>query len=117
MRDREERGAAAHRREATAGPAVQVELRRAAAAHDFDVAPQHALRVSGAERLHRRFLGGEAAGKMDRRNAAAPAVGDFAVGENAVNEPIAVSLDRLRNAIDVGRIESQPDDVRHDATA
>ena len=96
---------------------MQEELRGTAPAHDLDVAPQHALRVSGAERFHRCFLGGESAGKMNRGNAPTPAVSDLALGENAVNESIAVALDGLRNAIDVGRVDSQPDDIRHDATA
>ena len=59
------------RREAARGAAVQLQLRRAAAANDFDVAPEHAQRSPGAERLHRRFFRGEAAGKVNRRDAAA----------------------------------------------
>src|SRR5262245_5516146 len=98
MRDGQQRRSGAHPGESAAGAAVQEELWGAAPAHDFDIAPQHALRMSGAERFHRRLLGGESAGKMNRGNTPAPAVGDLALGENAIDEPIAVSLDGLRNA-------------------
>src|SRR5467141_3007717 len=63
--------------------------------------PRRTLRVTGAERLHRRLLRREAAGKMDRRHAAASAVRDFAGCENAVHEPLAIPLDRGSNAFDV----------------
>ena len=35
---------------------------------DLDVAPQHALRMAGAERLHRRFFRRKPAGKVNRRH-------------------------------------------------
>src|SRR5262245_60546123 len=65
MGDRHMRRAAADGGEAAPGAAVEVEPRRAAAADDLDVAPKHALRVPGAERLHRGFLGCEAASEVD----------------------------------------------------
>ena len=99
------------------GAAVKLQLRRAAAADDFDVAPEHALRVAGAERLHRRFLGREAAGEMNRRHAAPRAVRDFALGEDAVQEAVAVALDRGGDAMDVGGVEPESDDVGHDYDA
>ena len=77
---------AAHRGEAPGGAAVQLQLRRAAAPDDLDVAPEHAVRVAGAERLHRRFLRGEAAGEMNRRLPPPRAVRDLAFGEDAVQE-------------------------------
>ena len=86
--------AAAHRGEPARGAAVKLQLRRTAAPDDFDVAPQDAPRVAGAERLHRRLFRGEAAGKMNGRHAAPLAVRDLAVGEDAVQEPLAVPLDR-----------------------
>ena len=91
--DGQERRAAADGREAPPGAAVKLQLRRTAVADDLDVAPQHATRVAGAERLHRRFLGGEASGKMDGRLAPPLAVRDFAVGEDPMQEPVAVALD------------------------
>lgn len=94
MTDRELRGTAADFREAPRGAAVQLELRRTARlADDLDVAPQHALRVAGAERFHRGFLRGEAAGEVNRGIAAAHAVCDFAFGEYAVRKTIAVAVD------------------------
>ena len=115
--DREEGGSAANLGEPTAGAAVQVELRRTAAPHDFDVAPQHALGVPGAERFHRGFLGREPAGEMNGWQATLPAVGDLTVGEDSMHEAVAIFFDRLRDAVDVGRVDPQPDDVRHDAQA
>ena len=41
------------------GAAVQLQPGRTVAPDDLDVAPQHALRMAGAERFHRRFLRGE----------------------------------------------------------
>ena len=51
MRNRQERGAAANRRQVPAGAAVQPKLRRAAAADDLDVAPEYTLRVPGPETI------------------------------------------------------------------
>ena len=102
---------AANRR---AGAAVQLQLRRTAAADHLDVAPEHALRVAGAERFHRRFFRGEPPGEMDGRHAAAHAVRDFALGEDAAEKPVAVALDRVGDAADVGGVEAETDDVWHD---
>ncbi len=117
MRDRDERRVAADGREPAAGAAMQVKLRRAAAAHDLDVAPEDALRVAGAERLHRRFLGGEAAGKVDFGLAAPLAVRHFGLGEDTMDETITVTFDGCGDAWNVGRVDSQSDDIRHDASA
>src|SRR5262245_45988602 len=113
MRDRDERGAAADGREAAAGAAVELKPRRTAAADDLDVAPQHALRVAGAERLHRGLLGGEAAGKVDFGLAAPLAVRHFSLGEDTMDETIAVTFDGRGDARNVGRVDSQSDDLRH----
>ena len=116
MRDRHQRRKPAHRREPPRGPAVQRELRRAAAPDDLDVAPQHPVRMPGAERLHRRFFRGKPAGKVNRWNLAAGAVGHFALGEHAPQEPLAVSLDRVGDAGNIRGVEAEPENVRH-ATA
>jgi hypothetical protein len=111
VRDGQLRRLAADPVEAPGRTALQLQLRRPAGpADDLDVTPQHALRVAGAERLHRRFLGREPAGKMDRRMAAAHAVRDFAVGEDAPSESIAVALERRGDARNLRGIESQTDD-------
>ncbi len=111
MRDRELRGAAADFVEATGGAAMKPQLRRAAGpAHDFDVTPEHALGVSGAERLHRRFFRREAAGKMNLGKPAAQAVLDFAVGEDPVREALAVPADRGGDSRNFRRVEAESDD-------
>src|SRR5262245_44165211 len=93
MRDRHVRRAAADGGEAAPGAAVELEPRRAAAADDLDVAPEHALRVPGAERLHRGFLGCEPASEVNLRLAAPQAVRRFVLGEDTMDEAVAVALD------------------------
>ena len=113
MGDREERRLGAKHREATGGAAVKLQLRRPSAPHHLDIAPEDLLGVTGAERLHRRFLCGETPGKMDRGRTTALAVGNFPVGENAAEKPIAVPFDCCRDARDVGRIETKANDGGH----
>jgi hypothetical protein len=115
--DRELRGSTADLREAPRGAAMQPKLRRTTGLpNDFDIAPQHALRVAGAEGLHRRFLGRESTGEMNRRIAAPHAVGHLAFSEDAVGEPFAVSFDSRFDARDVRRVEAESDDG-HASTA
>src|SRR4029078_492801 len=109
----EQRRSRANRRNASAIAAVKLQLRRSAAPYDLDVAPEHLLRVTGAERFHRRFLCREAPGKMDRRVPPALAVGDLAVGEDAADETLSVTFDCCRDARDIRRIEAKANDVRH----
>jgi len=92
---------------------MELELRGAATPDHFNVPPQHVLRVSRPERLHRRLFGGKPAGKMDRRYTAACTVGDLVAREDALHETLAVSLERLGDAIDVGRVDTQADDFSH----
>ena len=96
---------------------MQPQLRRTARlTDDFDVAPQHSLRVSGAEGFHRRFLGREAAGKVNGRIVAPHAVRDLRFGEDAVSEPFAVPFDGRSDARDIRCVEAESDDV-HAPTA
>jgi len=89
---------------------MQLELRRTAWLSDhFDVTPEDALRVAGAERLHRGFLRREPAGKMHRRIAAAHAVRDFAGGEDPMREAIAVAIDAGGDAGNFRRVEPESD--------
>ena len=92
---------------------MKLQLRRSAAPDHLDITPQHLLRVSRAERFHRRFLRGEPAGKMDRGIAASLAVGDLAVSEDATKEAITVTLDCCRNARYICGIEAETNDGRH----
>lgn len=113
VRDRQERRPRSHGGESPRRAAMKVQLRRPAAADDFDVAPEHVLRVAGAEGFHRRFFGCESPGKVNRRFAPAQAVRDFVVGEHALAETIAVTVERGGNARDVGRVEADADNGQH----
>ena len=111
VRDGQLRRSAADLLEALRGTAVQLQLRGTAGpAHDFNVPPQHTLRAAGAERLHRGFLGGEPAGKVNRRMTPAHAIGDFAAGKNTLSESIAVPLEGRDDTRNFGGIESKADD-------
>lgn len=92
---------------------MKLQLRRTSAPHDFNVAPQHLLRMTRSKRFHRCLFGSEAAGKMDRRIAPALAVRNLAVGEDAAEESIAVSFDCRGDARYIGSIEAKANDGRH----
>ena len=94
--------------------AVKMQLRRAAFAYHLDVPPQDLLGMSGAERLHRRFLCGEAPGKMDFRVTSPLAVGDLTLCKHALQETIAEALDGVRDPRDVGRVDAKPENVGHE---
>ena len=111
MRDGQLRRMAADCFEPARGAAVQLQLRRAAASHHLDVAPQHASRVTGAECLHRRLFRGKASGEMNGRVVAAHAVRHFGLGKNAIRKTLAVPLDGGGNARDVRCVEPDSDDV------
>ena len=113
MRNREQRSARAKCGKATAGTAVKLQLRRSPAPDDLHVAPEHLLGMAGAERLHRGFFCREAAGKMNGRSASPLAIGDFAVGEDAVQKTVPVPFDCRGDARDICGIEAKTNDVRH----
>src|SRR6185436_2852000 len=56
VRDRQKRTAGAHRVEPALRAGMELEARWATVAHDFHALPEHILRVSRSERLHRGFL-------------------------------------------------------------
>ena len=111
MRDRQQRGAGAHRIGPASGAAVQQEFRRATVADDLDILPQHAARVAGPERLHRRLLRREAPGDVRHGIAAAGTISNLAVGQNAAKKPVAVLLEHLADARDVSRVEPKPENI------
>ena len=113
MCDCEERRLRAEGGKATAGATMKLELRGSSSPNNLDITPEDLLGVTGSERLHGRFLCGEATGKMDRGRASALAVGDFAVGENTTEKPITVSFDCRGDARDIGRIETKANDCGH----
>src|SRR6478672_4523982 len=62
--------------------------------------------MTRAERLHRRLFRGEAGGIRGGKIALRAAVGDFALRVDAPQEPVAVPLDHVRDALDFGGIET-----------
>jgi len=111
MRDGQLRRVAANRLEPSSSAAMQLQLRRSAMADHLDVAPQHALRVARAERLHRCLFSGKASGEVNGGVVTAHAVGNFGLGKNAMCKTVAIPLDRGRYAGDVRRVEPDSDDV------
>jgi len=96
---------------------MQLKFRRAARlAHDLDIAPEHTLRVPGAKRFHRGFLGREPARKMDGGIVPAHAIRHFRLGEDPMGESLAVTFDGRGDTRNICSVESQPDD-RHVHTA
>lgn len=113
VRDRQERGVAAHGREPPGGAPMEHQAGRPVAANNLDVSPQHVVGVARTEGLHRCFLSRESSGEMDGRIVTPCTVGDLATCEHAVRKPIVIARDGGGDAGDVGGIESQTDDVRH----
>ena len=111
MRDRQLRRVTADGLKPAPRAAVQLQLRRPPPADHFDVPPEDASRMTGTERLHRRFLGGKTSGKVDGRVAAAHAVRHLRLGENAVCKSLAVPLDRGGYARDICCVETDSNDV------
>ena len=111
VRDRELRRAAADCREAPRGAAVQPQLRRSSRlTDDFDVAPQHTLRVSCSERFHRGLFGREPAREMNRRIVTPHTVRNFSLSKDSAGEPVTVAFERRSDSRDVRRVESEPND-------
>ena len=67
--------------------------------------------MAGAERLHGRFLGCEASGKVRCRIPAPPTVRDLAFSEDPLNESVAVTGDGSFDARNVGRVYPGADNV------
>jgi|SRR5687767_11117078 len=61
--------------------------------------------MAGAERFHGRFLGGKPGGERRSGIPPPPAVGNLFLGEHALDEPVAVTLDRFADARDLGGID------------
>ena len=109
--NREFRRAASDFGKAPGCASMQLQLRRTARQADhFDVAPQDALRMSGAERFHRSLFRGEPAGEVNSGFAPARAVRDFTVGKNPPGKSIAIAVDRGGDTRNFRRVESEPDD-------
>lgn len=111
MRDRQQRAARAHRLEAAACAAVELQSRRSTLANDFDSSPEHVLRMARAERFHRGFLRSKSSGKMNGRFTASHAVGDFPLREEPLDEAISVAGHGGGDARDVRGVDAETDDV------
>src|SRR5512134_1853950 len=85
---------------------MELQHRRPMPAHHFDAGPEHALRLAGAERLHRRFLRRKARRERRREVLLALAIGDLAFSEHPADEAVTVALDRVLDAIDLRGIEA-----------
>ena len=92
---------------------MELQLRRAAVADYFQIAPQDFLAVAGTQRFHAGFLRCEAAGDVNGRMAALHAVRDFSLSEYAPQKSVAIPFDHRRDTIDLRGIETKPDNVRH----
>jgi YfiH family protein len=82
----------------------------AALADDFDIDPADAAAPAGAERFHRGFFGGEAAGVALVFIFEALAVFAFGGGVKAAEDGFAVALDGGFYAADFGDVDSEADD-------
>ena len=69
--------------------------------------------MPGAERLHRRFLGGKARGETGNGIALTGTIGNLGGGEHALKEAIAVAREDVPDPRNVGRVEAEADDA-HD---
>src|SRR5260221_3553911 len=111
MGEGQQRSARLHGVEAPERPARQPELRGTAVPEHLDVLPEHAPRVTGAERLHGGFLGGEPGGQARDWVAVARTIRNLAVREHAAQKAVAVPLEHVAYARDVRRVEAQPQDA------
>src|SRR5688572_1313857 len=85
------------------GLAVQVDQRFAAAVRQhLNLAPADAAHA-GAQRLHRRFLGGEAYGNLAD---ASTAVGDLVFREDAPQEALRVASQRLLHPVELDGVDA-----------
>lgn len=66
--------------------------------------------MARAECLHGGFLCGESTREMRRRVPPALAVRNLAGGEDAMEEAIAIALDRAHDSGDVGSVQADADD-------
>ena len=97
--------------------AVQLKLRRPAAADDLDIAPQDPLGASRSERLHRCFFDRKAAGQVRHGSAAPRTISNFPLGEDALKEALTVALEHVRHARDVCCVETDRENVHDPAPA
>jgi hypothetical protein len=76
---------------------------------NLEFIPRNPSADSGSQRLRPRFFGCKSCRKAFRAHPLAPAIGNLMVGINPPQKPIAVSLDGLRDPIDLNQIDAGPD--------
>lgn len=116
MGDGEQRAADVHSCSADSRAAVQHETRRSAATDDLDVPPDDTPRVSSSQRFHGGFLGREPACEVWGGISAPRTISDLIVREDATKEAVAVALEYLGDAWNVGGVDSDSENI-HDRTS
>jgi hypothetical protein len=117
MRDRQQRRSDAHAFSPGGSPAMQPQLRRAKSPEHFDILPEDSAGVAGSQGFHRRFLRGKPPGQVRHRIAALRTIGNLSVREYTAQKTFPISLERAANSRNVGRIDSQSEDVHDSAPA
>jgi hypothetical protein len=111
MGDRQQRPFDQHRFGAPCGAAVQLQLRWSSGAPDLDVLPHDPEGVAGAEGLHRRLLRCEPACQARDGVTLPRTIGNLTVRVDAAQKAIAILLVDGGDAMQVGRVDPEPDDV------
>lgn len=94
---------------------VQVKPWRAPEANDFDVFPEHALRLTGAKRLHGRLLDRKSPGQMRSRIPTLGTISNLTGSKHPVEESFTVAVEQFGDTGNVGGVEADAKDV-HDRT-
>src|SRR5581483_5487630 len=95
------------------GLAVKGERRTAAAeVGHFNIAPAESAAPAGAERFHAGLFRCEARGVALETIGFTFCIGDFAIGENASLETVAVAFEGFLHARDLAQIDARADDHR-----
>src|SRR5690242_725168 len=111
VRQRQQRAGRAHSGESIGGSIMKAQGRRAVTPYHLDALPVDTPRETGTQRLHRRFFCGKSRGERCAEVAFAPAVRDLLLGEDALHEMVTITIDRVDDAVDLGRVHSGPYNV------
>jgi hypothetical protein len=117
MGDRQERAPHLHRLRASRGTAVKLKARWTAASDNLNVFPQHATRMSSAKRLHRRFFRGKSAGEVRSGISSPGTIGNLTGGKHPLQEAFTIAFEHGRQPGNIGRVQSDAEDVHDPATA
>src|SRR5258706_73609 len=106
MSQRQQRACAAQRLETFRGAFMKPNLGWTVTSRDLDPGPEHAARMAGPQRLHGRFLCLEARRKRRGEISSGAAIGNLFFSEHPLEEPVTVAFDHVRDALDLGRVET-----------